>query len=116
MQQPAPRSKAARKRGVQAEGLRTYVASVTCLRHLNSMAYLRFAQVFFAIEVHDEHVRGLHELLLHAAGRNVDLVFIAYAGSSASACYLAELARQLLSTGLSTRLLYQRLGRTQPRL
>lgn len=50
--------------------------------------YLWAAQVFLAVEVHDEHVCGLHELFLHAAGCDVDLVFMANAGASSCACDL----------------------------
>jgi hypothetical protein len=52
--------------------------------------YLGFAEVLLAVEVHHKHVRRLHEFLLHAAGRNVDLVFMANASSSASSCHLAN--------------------------
>jgi hypothetical protein len=53
-------------------------------------AYLWSSQVLFAGEVHHKHVGRLHEFLLHTAGRNVDLVFMANARSSASARHLAH--------------------------
>lgn len=52
--------------------------------------YLWSPQVLLAVEVHNKHIGRLHELFLYAAGRNVYLVFMAYARSSASACHLAE--------------------------
>jgi hypothetical protein len=56
------------------------------------LPHLRSAEVLLATEVHDEHVRWLHKFFLHTARRNVDLVFIPDAGSSASTCNLAMLA------------------------
>jgi hypothetical protein len=53
---------------------------------------LRSSKIFLAVKVHDKHVGGLHELFLHAAGRDVDLVFMANAGSSAGTCDLAKCA------------------------
>jgi hypothetical protein len=95
MQQPAPRSKAARKSGVQAEGLRTwYKGQSRDLRIIEGATYLWFSQIAFAVEVHDEHIRWLHQLFLHAAGRNVNLVFMANAGSSTGTCDLAKFERQ----------------------
>jgi hypothetical protein len=51
-------------------------------------AHLWSTQVLFAVEVHDEHVCWLHELLLHAAGRDVDLVFMSDACASSCTCDL----------------------------
>ena len=51
--------------------------------------YLWSAEVLLAVEVHHEHIRGLHELFLHAAGRDVDLVFMADARSSSRTCDLS---------------------------
>lgn len=53
-------------------------------------SYLWSSQVFLGVEVHDEHVGRLHEFLLHTTGRNVYLVFMAYARSSTCACHLAQ--------------------------
>lgn len=50
--------------------------------------YLRFANVFFAGVVHYEHVGGLEELFLYAAGRDVDFVFMADAGATTRTCNL----------------------------
>ena len=50
--------------------------------------YLRLPQILPTLEVHDEHVRGLHELLLHAARRNVDFVFVPDARSASGSCHL----------------------------
>jgi hypothetical protein len=54
------------------------------------LSYLGFPKILLAVEVHYEHVRRLHEFLLHATGRNVDLVFMANASSSTSTCHLAN--------------------------
>jgi hypothetical protein len=73
------------------------------------MAYLRFSKIVFAIKVHYEHVGWLHELLLHAARCNVDLVFMANTGTSAGTCYLASFACQsrLLHLYLSHDMLHE---------
>ena len=82
------------------------------------VSYLRSSKILLAGEVHYEHVRRLHELLLHAARRNVDLVFMANAGSSTGTCYLAKFTCQLRlrSWLIFAPLLSQRVGRTQPRV
>ena len=95
MQQPAPRSKAAMKRGVQAEGLRTWSTLAVLVDLLlllcceGGALYLRSAEILLAVEVHHEHIRGLHELFLHATGRNIDLVFMANTRSSSRTCDLS---------------------------
>ena len=57
--------------------------------HLGEM-HLRSANIFFAGIVHYEHISRLEELFLHAAGRNVDLVFMADTGATTGSCYLEK--------------------------
>ena len=75
---------------MHAEGLRTW-GYLSVFAMVQSYAiYLRSPQVLLAVEVHNKHIGGLHKLFLYATRRNVYLVFMAYARSSASACHLAE--------------------------
>jgi hypothetical protein len=55
-----------------------------------NQSHLWSPEILFAVEVHHEHVGRLHEFLLDATRRDVDLVFMAYARSAASACHLAH--------------------------
>lgn len=59
------------------------------LRREEGALYLWSAEVLLAVEVHHEHIRRLHELFLHATGRDVDFFFVADAGSSSRTCDLA---------------------------
>jgi len=99
MQQPASRAvKAARKRGVHAEGLRAYLSpsadgvssfalsschvalhKVCCLISLLlslSLTYQWPADVLLARVVHDEDVVRLHKLFFYARGREEDVVLM----------------------------------------
>lgn len=59
--------------------------------------YLWSAEVLLAVEVHHEHIRGLHELFLHAAGRDVDLVFMADTRASSRTCNLTVVSTLALN-------------------
>ena len=82
MQQPALRCvNAARKRGVQAEGLRTYLgrqpaalSRFTSYKAQRFNAYRRPTKVLLSVIVHDKHVCRLHHFLLNARGGQIDVV------------------------------------------
>ena len=61
----------------------------TLYSNRSQISYLRLSKVLFTVEIHHKHVGGLHELFLYAAGRNIDLVFMAYTCSSSSTSHLA---------------------------
>ena len=80
------------------------------------MPYLRLPQVLLATKVHDKHIRRLHELLLHAAGRNVDLVLMANARSSTST---SDLTKSVMACSIYLFYTFRascRVERTQPRV
>jgi hypothetical protein len=80
-----------------------------------NLKYLWPSQILLALKVHDEHVGRLHELFLHAAGRNVDLVFMADTRASAGSCHLARyLMLVLVSLSVSSSCSVRREGCSYP--
>lgn len=78
------------------------------------LPYGRSAQVLAAVEVHDEHVGRLHELFLHAGGRDEEVVMLADTGAAACA---GDLGAQLAMLFVILRLLAREgHGLTQPRV
>ena len=103
MQQPAPRVKAARNNGVQADGLRTckgwraleVMASSSRVQEgmgfrKAQLSYCRLAEVLARIEVHYKHVGWLHQFFLDARRRNEDVVMMSDTCSTTSTSYLCS--------------------------
>jgi hypothetical protein len=86
---------------------------------MGGKSYLRPSKVFFAVEVHNEHVRWLHQLFLNTTGRNVDLVLMANTCSSTSASHLVTTECQPCSYVVPDVAIVVEAGgavRTQPRV
>lgn len=103
MQQPAPRVKAARNSGVQADGLRTckerqaleiMAPSSRAQEDMGftkaQLSYCRLAEVLARIEVHNKHVGRLHQFFLDARRRNEDMVMMSDTCSATSTSYLCS--------------------------
>ena len=81
--------------GCAGGGLEDLVGKLVCnykqSKHVVcfGQAYLWSAEVFLAVEVHHEHVGGLHELFLHTTGCDVDFVFMTDTCSASCTCDLA---------------------------